>query len=139
MDLDNYLPYRLLVVTARVTQAYERRYERDFGISIPESRVLNVIGQHKVLNSTEICELTTMTKSRVSMAVNRLVAAGLLTREGDANDQRVARLAFSPEGEALYRRMVPVALEMESQLTASFGPKDRATFMKLLRAIEQTL
>jgi DNA-binding MarR family transcriptional regulator len=139
LDLNNYLPYRLLVVTAKVTQTYARRYEDEFGISIPESRILNVIGQHKVLNSTEVCELTTMTKSRVSTAVNRLVASGLLTRAEDEVDQRIGRLAFSAKGRSLYKKIVPVALEMEEQLISSFGTGDRDTFMNLLASIERNL
>ncbi len=139
MDLNKYLPYRLLVVTAKVTQAYEKRYEQDFGISIPESRILNVLGQYHTLNSTEIGELTTMTKSRVSAAVNRLLLLGMLVRIEDQEDQRVFRVKFSPSGRELYERMVPVALEMEEKITSAFGPKDRATFMKLLDAIDGTL
>jgi DNA-binding MarR family transcriptional regulator len=139
LDLNNYLPYRLLVVTAKVTQAYEKRYKRDFGISIPESRVLNVLGQYHTLSSTEMGELTTMTKSRVSAAVNRLLTIGMLVRIEDREDQRVFRLEFSPSGRELYERMVPVALEMEEKLISTFGPRDRATFMKLLNAIEGTL
>ncbi|MDH3476666.1 MAG: MarR family transcriptional regulator, partial [Rhodospirillales bacterium] len=38
-DLETFLPYRLSVVTNRVSRAFARRYSAEFGLSVPEWRV----------------------------------------------------------------------------------------------------
>src|SRR5690606_512044 len=78
--LDEYLPYRLLYVTAQETQIYDERYKRELGITIPESRVIHVLARYSKISSREICRMTTLAKSRVSVALQRLEAAGILTR-----------------------------------------------------------
>lgn len=138
LDLESFVPYRLLMVTDQVSQWFARRYAAEFGITIPESRVLTVIARYAPLSSRSICERTTMAKSRVSIAVSRLVTAGLLTRDVDASDGRLLRLALSPQGEALYRKIVPVALEMEAALVKDLGSSGRETLMRSLHAMACT-
>jgi hypothetical protein len=94
-DLARFMPYRLLMVTNRLSQAFARRYQAEFGITIPESRVLNVTTHFGPLSSHEICERSAMSKSRISAALGRLVAAGLIERETDPADQRLLRLTTS--------------------------------------------
>jgi DNA-binding MarR family transcriptional regulator len=137
LDLQAFLPYRLLLVTDRLSQIYARRYAAEFGITIPESRVLTVVTQFGPLSSREICARTAMVKSRVSVAVSRLVAAGLMTRSVDPEDGRLLRLKLSREGEALYRRIVPVALEIEEGLIAAIGASGRNALMRLLSEVER--
>jgi DNA-binding MarR family transcriptional regulator len=136
-ELGEFLPYRMLVVTSKVTQVFAERYKREFGITIPESRILNVLGRRSPLSSWEICEQTTLNKTRVSVALNSLVGAGLVDRATHETDQRQLQLSLTRKGEALRQKMVAAALQMEQQVIASFGPADRKAFMNLLDRIEQ--
>lgn len=138
-DLARFMPYRLLMVTNRLSQAYARRYQAEFGITIPESRVLNVTTRFGPLSSHEICERTAMTKSRVSAALGRLVAAGLIERETDPTDQRLLRLTTSRRGRALYARIVPVALEIERAVIADIGEAGRQELMRLLASMDDRI
>lgn len=137
LDLDAFLPYQMLVATEQVSQLFARRYTVEFGITIPESRVLTVIARYAPLSSREICDRTMIGKSQVSVAVSRLVAAGLLTREADPSDGRLLSLRLSPSGDALYRRLVPVALEMEAALLKRFSMPDRARLQDMLVTLGQ--
>ena len=97
-DLEDFLPYRLSVVTNRVSQAFASRYEAAWGLTIPEWRVLAVVGAFAPLSAAAVCERTAMDKVKVSRAVARLVRRGLLTRRRDAGDHRVRLLALGDEG-----------------------------------------
>ena len=130
--LARFLPYRLSVVTNRISRAFARRYSAEFGISIPEWRVVAVVGSFAPLSSNEICRLTEMDKAKVSRAVTRLVAAGLLKRGSDAADQRLIRLAFTRKGRQVYEAIVPRALALEAELTAALEPGERETLERAL-------
>ena len=60
--LDGFLPYRLSVVSNRVSRAIAQRYSAEFGLSIPEWRVMAVLGDAAPLSSNAICERTAMDK-----------------------------------------------------------------------------
>lgn len=121
--LDEYLPYRLLYVTAQVTQMYDERYKRELGITIPESRVIHVLARYSKISSREICRMTTLAKSRVSVALQRLEAAGILTRTANSTDQRLVSLKFTRKGNALRKKLVALAQEMEADIIRAIGEK----------------
>ena len=137
LDLDNFLPYRLLVVTNQVTRVFAHRYKKEFKITIPESRVINALGRQSPLTSWEICERTTMTKSRASVVINNLVNTGILTKKPDPVDQRQLEVKLPKKGDALRENIAVVAWELEENSVASCGAEGRVHLMKILDAIGQ--
>ncbi len=131
-DLERFLPYRLSVVTNRISRAFAGRYSAEFGLSIPEWRVIAVVGGFAPLSSNEICRLTEMDKAKVSRAVTRLVAAGLLSRKPDPADQRLIRLAFTKKGRKVYDAIVPRARALERELTEALEPGEREVLERVL-------
>lgn len=137
LDLETFLPYRLLIATNLVSKMFETRYRNEFGISIPESRILNVLSQYAPISSWEICERTALTKPSVSTAISRLVTAGLLVREVDQVDKRLLLIDLTDEGRALQRRIVPQALAMERTVSDALGHRGRKTLIDLLSDVER--
>lgn len=138
-DLEAFLPYRLSIASNRVSRAFAQRYGQAFGLSIPEWRVLAVLGSFQPLSSFEICAKTEMDKAKVSRAVSRLSAAGLIRRAVDPKDKRLLKLAFSAKGRKVYDAIVPLAEEIESEVLSGFDAKERALLDRLLgRLLERT-
>ncbi len=131
-DLERFLPYRLSVVTNRISRAFAGRYAAEFGLSIPEWRVIAVVGGFAPLSSNEICRLTEMDKAKVSRAVTRLAAAGLLKRETNRADQRLIKLSFTRKGRSVYEGIVPLALALERELTEALEPGERELLERAL-------
>lgn len=70
-----------------------------------------------------------------SRVVTRLVAAGWVRMKEDAVDRRRARIALTPSGRALARRLLPLAAEVEAELLAELSPAEqRALVAGLTRA-----
>lgn len=134
--LARFLPYRLSVVTNKVSRAFARRYSAEFGLSIPEWRVLAVLGAFAPLSSNGICERTAMDKAKVSRAVALLVGKGLVEREPDAADRRLVRLRHSAAGARVYSAIVPRAQALEAEITADLSPEERALLERLLAKLE---
>ena len=76
--LEDFLPYRLSVAANRVSRLCARRYTKAFGLSIPEWRVLAVVGRFDTLSPSAVGEWTAMDKVKVSRAAASLVARGEL-------------------------------------------------------------
>jgi DNA-binding MarR family transcriptional regulator len=132
LDLDNFIPYRLSILTNRVSGAIARHYSRRFDLSVPEWRVIAVLGQTPGLSAGQVAQRTEMDKVQVSRAVRALLAAGRLTRTAHAADGRVMPLALSPRGRAIYDQIVPLALNLERDLLAVLSAAERRSLNELL-------
>ncbi|SDD84598.1 MarR family winged helix-turn-helix transcriptional regulator [Belnapia rosea] len=137
--LEEFLPYRLSVAANRTSRLFARRYSEEFGLSIPEWRVLAVVGRFGGLSASEVVERTAMDKVKVSRAVRALLGRGLLVRQEDAADRRVQRLAMTEEGRRIHTRILPLARALEAELLAGIGPEDRAALHRLLDALDRRL
>jgi len=136
--LENFLPYRLSILSNRVSNAIARIYQRKFGLSIPEWRLIAVVGRFGPMSANEAAERTEMDKVRVSRAVQRMLAAGLLERATDAQDRRRSILRLSPKGAAIRVEIAPFAHQIEEQLLAPLGEADRAELDRVMRLLEQS-
>lgn len=124
LALDRFLPYRLSVLANTVSTSIARVYAHRFGLSVPEWRVMAVLGMSPPLTAGDVCGRTAMDKVRVSRAVARLLRGGLLDRRVDAGDRRRAFLTLSRKGRRVYRDIIPLALGAEAQLNAALAPEE---------------
>ena len=132
LELERFLPYRLSVLSNRISQDIARLYAGRFGLNVTEWRLLAVLGRYPGLSATERAERTAMDKVAVSRAVATLLADGRLTRRTDGADRRRALLKLSARGYRIYDEVAPLALEYERRLVAALEPEDRAQLDALL-------
>jgi DNA-binding MarR family transcriptional regulator len=132
LQLDRFLPYRLSVLTNTVSRALARRYEERFGLTIPQWRVVAVLGRESDLSASEVARRTVMDKVTVSRAVAGLLADARVLRETDPDDRRRTLLRLAPAGRSIYRRIVPLARTYERSLLRALDRDERAQLDHLL-------
>lgn len=134
--LEEFLPYRLAVAASRISQLCARKYSEAYGLSIPEWRVLAMVGRFGTLSPSAVGEKATMDKVRVSRATASLVARGLLKQTPDPSDGRGRRLRLTRKGAAVYRGMVPLACELEGQLAEGLSRSEWTGLLKALHRLD---
>jgi DNA-binding MarR family transcriptional regulator len=132
LRLDRFVPYRLSVLSNLVSMSIAHAYEREFGLTIPEWRVLAVLARYPNLSAVEVAERTAMDKVAVSRAVQSLLAARRLVRTYDKGDRRRSVLRLSAAGRAVYTRVAPLALGYERKLLDALSASDRRTLDRLI-------
>lgn len=135
LHLEKFLPYRLSVLSNTVSSAIAAAYFMNFGLSIPEWRVMAVLAANPGLSAAEVTARTAMDKVAVSRAVSALLAAGRLHRTTAPKDRRRTHLALTHAGERVYARVVPMALQYERNLVAPLSARDLATLDRLVRVL----
>lgn len=135
LHLENFLPYRLSVLSNTVSSAIAAAYFAHFGLSIPEWRVMAILAANPGLSAAEVTARTAMDKVAVSRAVATLIAAGRLRRTTVPDDRRRTHLALTPAGAGVYSRVVPMALGYERRLVAPLSKRDRDTLDRILREL----
>jgi DNA-binding MarR family transcriptional regulator len=136
LELDRFLPYRLSVLSNRVSQDIARLYAERFGLGITQWRILAVLGRYPDLSATEVAERTAMDKVAVSRAVASLLDAGLLRRRAHGADRRRSVLELSARGYRIYDEVAPLALAFEQRLLAGLSPDERRTLLALFDKLD---
>lgn len=132
LQLDRFVPYRLSVLTNQVSSAIARHYAERFTLTIPEWRVIAVLGETPGLSARDVAARTAMDKVQVSRAVASLIAAGRVARTPDKDDARIGHLELTRSGRAVYEDVSPLALRLEEQFLQELSASERKEFDRLL-------
>ena len=116
LKLENFLPYRLAVLSNTVSTTVARAYDKRFQVSIPEWRVIAILGRFPGLSAVEVAERTMLDKVAVSRAVTKLIKKGRVDREFADADKRRSILNLSEEGRKLHDEIAALALAFERDL-----------------------
>jgi len=124
LRLEDFLPYRLAVLSNTVSTTVARAYDKRFSVSIPEWRVIAVLGRFPGLSAVEVAERTLMDKVAVSRAVTKLIKNGRIDREFADSDKRRSILNLSEDGKKLHDEIAQLALQFERDLLHGFSEEE---------------
>ena len=137
LDLEHFLPYRLSVLSNRLSSMIARIYTERFALSITEWRVMAVLGRYPDLSANEVAQRTAMDKVAVSRAVARLLDAGRLKREIHGDDRRRSVLRLSDGGYKIYDEVAPMALAFERRVLDGIDENERDLLFRLLDRLDE--
>jgi len=125
LKLDDFLPYRLSVLSNQVSQGIAKTYETAHDLTVTEWRILAILGLQDGLSATQVADRSAMDKVAISRAVKRLIAAKRLTRQTDQQDGRARTLWLTDEGRAVYEAIAPAAVAYEQKLKGLLSPQEQ--------------
>jgi DNA-binding MarR family transcriptional regulator len=137
LDLEHFLPYRLSVLSNRISDAIAREYSQRFDLGVTEWRVMAVLGRYPELSAGEVAQRTAMDKVAVSRAVASLLDAGRVERDIHDDDRRRSVLRLSVEGYRIYGEVAPMALAFERNLLGDMAGSDRDLLFRLLDRLDE--
>lgn len=138
LRLDDYLPYRLSVAANAVSQLIARAYVDRFGLTVPQWRLMAVLGEDSPLTQQALCGRTVMDKVTVMRAARGLLQRRLLRRQPNQQDGRSHRLSLTATGERMYAEVAPLALKYEAILLAGIEAADVVRFEQWLRRLQRS-
>jgi DNA-binding MarR family transcriptional regulator len=130
--LEDFLPYRLAVLAHRTSRELAGVYGERFGLSIPEWRILANLGRFGPLYAGDLAERSSMDKPKVTRALQRLEAGGIVQRNVDAEDRRQVRLALTRRGRSMFRAIAALALDWERQFLSPLSEAERKMLDRVL-------
>lgn len=137
LKLEDFLPYRLSVLSNQVSQGIAETYAERFGLSVTEWRVIAILGRFPQIPASQIVERSAMDKVAISRAVRRLLEAGVVERQRDERDRRAKPLSLSERGREVFAAIAPAALEYERRLLAVLSREEQQVLSRLLDKLEK--
>jgi len=132
LDLEQFLPYRLSVLSNRVSGNIAKLYGDRYGLAIPEWRVITILALYPGSSASEVSERTAMDKVAVSRAVARLLERGFIKRETHGDDRRRSVLALSAAGFEVYETIAPMVIETTRRLMSVLSEEEEALLERLI-------
>lgn len=130
--LESFLPYRLATLSTRISNEIAKFYIERYDITMPEWRVIAVLGITPNVSAGYICEVGEMDKVAVSRAVNKLLESGRIIRDFAKEDKRRSILALSETGQDIYDEIVPLAKDYEKQILDALDPNEQEALDSIL-------
>lgn len=126
--LEKFMPYRLARLSSTVSTTIAKAYDKEFGLSIPEWRVIAILGRFPGLSAVEVAEQTFLDKVAVSRAVTKLIRNGRIDRQFADADRRRSILNLSEKGREVHDGVAKLALSFESDLLDGLSAEEAAQF-----------
>lgn len=136
LHLDLFIPYRLSVLSNIVSRSVARLYAQRFDLTIPEWRVMAVMGLEEErggsMCANSVVTRTAMDKVQVSRALSRMMQSGLINRTTDPDDRRRSVLRLTDKGRRTYEEIVPAAMKYEEELLENLTLDEQITLERLI-------
>ena len=132
LTLERFLPYRLSILSNKVSDIVAQTYKDKFALSITEWRIMAVLGEYPGISADEISVKTQLEKSILSRAISKLLKRNLIDRITAADDRRRSEIYLSETGKNVYEEIVPLSYDYETHLLSCLAPSEKQIFSDLI-------
>jgi len=125
-----------LVETSKMVTAVVARSlaHRDPAVTVPQLRVLVMIGSRGTANVSAVAEALAVNPSNASRTCERLVSAGLLDRRPGRQDRRQVSLTLSPRGQRFIEEILGRRRAVFAAVTSGMAVSERRRLAEGLTA-----
>ena len=130
--LSDFVPYRMAITSNAVSGLISGEYHSEFGLKIPEWRIMAVLGDAGPLTQRDLVRASLMDKVAVNRACKALEERALLARSPNEADGRSHHLELTGGGRAMYDRIWPNALATYEKIFTALTPGETTNLRMLL-------
>jgi DNA-binding MarR family transcriptional regulator len=137
LKLSQFLPYQLNHLAETVSRSFSKIYADQYGIGIPEWRVIATLGEYQSMTARDISKATSMHKTKVSRAVAALEKRDFIERDVNPEDQREQSLKLSATGAQMYEELVPQALAYSEKLQDALTAEQKTILSEIFERLHK--
>lgn len=130
--LARFLPYQLSIASNAVSGRIAQEYRARWGLSVPEWRVMALLGDFGKITQRDLTRLSLMDKVAVNRACKVLEDRGLVERTPNEQDGRSHLLDLTATGREMHGQIMPLAREMERRICDGFSDAELDMFRAML-------
>jgi DNA-binding MarR family transcriptional regulator len=136
--LDDHIFYLFTQIFGRRNRQLAAKL-KPLAITVPQWRILAVLNERPGSTMNELAELTTVDRTTLTRALDRMVAENLVSRRSNAHDGRSVRLYLTAIGEAAFRRVLPRVIEQNERAVRGFSAAELAALRAMLHRMIHNL
>ena len=136
---EEFLLFRLSSVSRGIANACAAVYLTEFGITVPEWRLMAQIGRFGSISAKDVAEKIAMDRVAISRAAGKCLAAALIVETPSVSDRRSKVLSFTAKGEALYKAIIPRACHMANLIESGLSKAEAKLLKRLLDKLDASV
>lgn len=129
--------YRINQLRAKGGGVVLRYCEGEFGITRREWVILAILSTEEVINSSALASLAELTPPATSKAVSSLLTKGLLERNVDPQNRRVARINISKSGKDVYEQILPIVISINKYILETISKDEIKLLDSMLERMQK--
>ncbi len=138
LRLDQWLPYRLFIIAARVAEPLADYYGPRYGLSQAAWRILATVGDKPGMSARQIRHAAGLDQFATSRAIAQLCELGYAERNAAERDKRRAEVHLTRQGQTVLDDLTKICLSIENELWAGLSEKQRGELNALLDVIDKS-
>ncbi|HSW00612.1 MAG TPA: MarR family transcriptional regulator [Sedimentisphaerales bacterium] len=131
--------FELILAVRRKCQGNEGRIQRELGLSPAEFNALIVMVDGGEITGCEFADRMSLSFSRASRVLSKLVADGYLRTRPSPQDRRTIRASLTPKGKRTRQRMFEHMEVCESRICRGLDPEKLMQVRNALELLEAAL
>lgn len=132
--LEGWIGFQLRLAQTASFQAFSRE-AKDIDLSPGRFATLLLVGRNPGISQTALSRAVGNDKSTLTFALDSLMKRGFVRRTRLLTDRRAYSLSLTPAGERMLAKLTACATRHDRNLDRIVGPRDRVTFLRILRKI----
>jgi DNA-binding MarR family transcriptional regulator len=129
--------YRINQLRAKGGGVVLRYCEGEFGITRREWVILAILSTEEVIKSSALASRAELTPPATSKAVSSLLTKGLLERNVDPQNRRVARINISTSGKDVYEQILPIVISINKYILEPISKDEIELLDSMLERMQQ--
>ena len=129
------LDLRMVIALSRTMQVINRKQARligDYGLTMPQFGVLEILYHKGPLCINDIIEKTLSTSGNMTVVIENLRKDGYIKKEKSQEDQRKYMISLTDKGTAVISRIFPLHLENIGEIFRRYSIKEKEELLNLL-------
>ncbi len=136
LTVDNFLTTMLSQLITRLRSTVTQPYAEQFGLTVPEWRILALLAHARTLPFSELVVQSTSDKALVSRTLRLLEERGLVHLETEGNTPRKKLIcSVTDAGIALHDEVMPLARRRQAEVIRQLAPEERRAVYLGLRKL----
>jgi DNA-binding MarR family transcriptional regulator len=146
LNIEDFLTFRLTRLSNALRTNMTKRYLEEFGLSLPEWRLLALVTRFSPLRFSELTNRSSMDKGQVSRTLRVMTKRGLTKmkalKRGSAYAEALAApviVAVTAKGKALYKAVLPTAQRRQAEILLTLSESERVALYHTLDKLFATI
>ena len=140
LHIGHFLTFQLIRLANAAKSNVTRRYLADFGLSVPEWRLLAMTTRFQPVRFSELVSNSSMDKGQASRTLHGMIKRGYIATKSTTPGTRTAGdtaavpviLTVTSKGRSLYKTVLPVAQRNQARLLQKLTRDERRTLYSVL-------
>ncbi len=136
MDLHRMAGHLIRRMQQRSSQVFKSRCQAaGYDLTSVQFAALDALHHHPGIDQAKLAVLIAYDRATIGGVVERMEKKGLVRRAVSERDRRARVLSLTPLGTQVFRDMLPLVEDLQTDILAPLTPAERQTYLNLSRKV----